>query len=79
MWMDELKPSNKLVGAVMVQTGFHHYEADRPPVLSADAPSLAPAVGFQDRVAKAAQNQGPQLNPAIGPARRTFEFPDLTA
>src|SRR2546427_498236 len=57
--MDELKPSEKLVGTVMVQGGFHHYEADRPLVLTANAPSLASAIGFQYRVAKAAKNQGP--------------------
>src|SRR5260221_522068 len=56
--MDELKASEKFVGTVMVQTGFHDDEADRFRVLTADAPSLASAIGFQDRVAKAAQNQG---------------------
>ena len=55
--MDELKPSEKLVGTVMVQAGFHHYEADRPGVLTAEAPSLSSATGFQDRVAKAAHRQ----------------------
>jgi hypothetical protein len=55
--MDELKPTEKFVDALVVQTGFHHYEVNRPLVLTADAPSLASAIGFQDRVAKAAQNQ----------------------
>src|SRR6266446_8671340 len=57
--MDELKPSEKFVETVRVETGFHHCEADRPLVPTANAPSLASAIGFQDRVAKAAQNQGP--------------------
>ena len=43
----------------MGQTGFHHYEADSPRVLTANTPSFATATGFQDRVAKAAKNQGP--------------------
>src|SRR5882724_6512728 len=58
--MDELKPSEKFVGTLIrVQAGFHHYELDRTRVPTANAPSLTSAIGFQDRVAKAAQNQGP--------------------
>src|SRR5438445_1022708 len=57
--MDELKPSEKLVGTLRIQADFHHYEADRPGVLTADAPNLSSVTGFQDCVAKAAQNQGP--------------------
>src|SRR5438094_10419456 len=57
--MDELKPSEKLVGTVMVQADFHNYEADRARVLTANTPSLASAIGFQYRVAKAAKNQRP--------------------
>jgi len=58
--MDELQPSEKFAGTVMIQTGFHHNEADRPRVLTADAPSLASVTGFQDRVSKAVKNQGPR-------------------
>ena len=50
--MDELKPSEKFVGTLRVQAGFHHYELDRTRVPTAEAPSLASAIGFQDRVAK---------------------------
>jgi hypothetical protein len=39
--MDELKPSEKFVDSLMVQTGFHHYEVDRPLVLVAGTPSVA--------------------------------------
>ena len=58
--MDELQPSEKFAGTVMIQTGFHHYETDRARVLTADAPSLASVAGFQDRVSKAVKNQGPR-------------------
>ena len=56
--MDELKPSEKLVGTVMVQTGFHHDEADCPGVVTAVAPNLSSVTGLQDRVAKTAHRQG---------------------
>ena len=54
--MDELKSSKKFVDTVMIQTGLHHYEVDWPHVFSADAPSRTSAIGFKDRVAKAAKN-----------------------
>src|SRR5260370_41556608 len=56
--MDEWKPSEKFVGTLRVQAGFHHYELNRTRVPTAEAPSLASAIGFQDRVAKTEQNQG---------------------
>ena len=59
MGMDELKPGKKFVGTVMIESGFHQYEADRARVLTANTPSLASAIGFQYRVAKAAKNQRP--------------------
>src|SRR5207247_9664072 len=58
--MDEFQPSQKFVDAIMIQTGFHHDEADRPGVLTADGPSLASATGFQGLVAKAVKNQSPR-------------------
>ena len=58
--MDELKPGQKFVDTIMIQTGFHHYQTDRPRVLTAEAPSLASATGFQDRVPKGVKNQGPR-------------------
>ena len=60
MGMDELQPSQKFVDTIMIQTGFHHDEADRPGVLTADGPSLASATGFQGLVAKAVKNQSPR-------------------
>jgi hypothetical protein len=54
----ELKPSDESPVVVIVPTGFHQYEVDRPSVLNAGAPSLTSAGGFQDRVAEATQDQG---------------------
>jgi hypothetical protein len=55
--MDELQASAKFADSVVVQTGFHHYEVNRSLVPSANAPGLASAIGFNDGVAIAAQNQ----------------------
>jgi hypothetical protein len=55
--MDELKPGDELAVTGLIQTGFHHYDMDRSTVLSTNAPSLTSASGFEDCVAKAAQNQ----------------------
>jgi len=53
-----LKPSDESAGAVIVPTGFHQDEVDRPTVPHAGAPGLTSARGFQDRVAEATQDQG---------------------
>jgi hypothetical protein len=57
--VQELKPSDESAGTVVDKIGFHQNEVDRPLVLVAGTPSVISATGFQDRVAKAAKNQGP--------------------
>jgi len=52
-----LKPSDEFDGTVIVQIDLHQNEMDRPLLLVASTPSVTSAVGFQDRVTKAAQNQ----------------------
>ena len=55
--MQKLKPSDEFDGTVIVKIGHHQYEVDRPLMLVAGTPSVTSAIGFQDRVAKAAQDQ----------------------
>ena len=54
-----MKPSDEFDGTVVDKIGFHQNEVDPPLVLVAGTPSVISAIGFQDRVAKAAKNQGP--------------------
>jgi hypothetical protein len=56
--MQALKPCDEFAGAAAVQNGFCQDNVDWSLVLMADAPNLTSAGGFQDRVAKAAQDQG---------------------
>ena len=58
MRADELKPSNEVVGVVIVQNDLRYDQVDRPRVLAANAPSLTSANGFENRVAEGTQNQG---------------------
>jgi len=53
-----LNPTDEFDGTFLFQNGFGQYEVDRPNVLNAGTPGLVSATGFQDRVAKAAKNQG---------------------
>ena len=55
--MQKLKPSNEFDGTVILQNGVQQHEVDWPMVLVAGTPTVTSAIGFQDRIAKAVQNQ----------------------
>ena len=54
--IEELEPGDEFTGAMIVHNSSCNNEMDRPLELVTDAPSVAPVGGFQDRIAKAAQD-----------------------